>query len=65
MTQCSLPLNKIQKNEIHSLNVGSGSEEDDFEDALDYQEKITIPSPVQQPNHRYTAATALIINSFH
>ena len=45
--------------------VGSGSEEDDFEDALDYQEKITIPSPVQQPNHRYTAATALIINSFH
>lgn len=33
--------------------AGSGSEDDDFEDALDYQEKITIPNPAQ-PNHRRT-----------
>ena len=43
--------NAMHINILYSLFLGSGSEDDDFEDALDYHEKITIPSPAQ-PNHR-------------
>ncbi|XP_045172406.2 oxysterol-binding protein 1-like isoform X2 [Mercenaria mercenaria] len=35
-------------------NVVSGSEEDDFEDALDYQEVVTLPGAIQTPAHRRT-----------
>ena len=42
--------------------ASAGSDEDDFEDALDYQEVISITGNKQTPAHRYSVLPTWISN---